>query len=95
MKKLIAIIALISCIGLGGCYSAPSSDQLDNVQSSDDGRFAVVAEEGIRYTNNYAIILDTETGVQYIWIKPYGKNGVAFPLYNADGTVSTVEVKEK
>ena len=95
MKKLIMIIALISCIGLSGCYSAPSSDQLDDLQPSDDGRFAIVAEEGIQYTNNYAIILDTETGVQYIWIKPYDRDGVAFPLYNTDGTVSTVEVEEE
>lgn len=96
MKKLIVIIALISCIGISGCVSE-SSNQLDDVRTSDKGRFAVVGEHlsGTQYIDDYVIITDTETGVQYIWIMPYGKNGVAFPLYNTDGTVSTVKVEEK
>lgn len=95
MKKLIAMIFLASCIGLGGCNSTLVSDQLDNVQTSDEGRFALVNEFGTDYINDYTIIVDTETGVQYIWFEWDTKYGVAVPLYNADGTVSTVDIDKE
>ena len=42
------------------------------------------------YGWNYAVIVDSETGVEYL---SSGRGGVT-PILNSDGTIKTVEVEE-
>lgn len=92
MKKLIFAFGIAACLTLSGCYDGNQAlKDAQKVESSDEGRFAIANGNETEYTNDYAIIVDTETGVQYVSIC-YGRNyAVAFPLYNADGTISRIE----
>lgn len=92
MKKLIFALGVVACLGLSGCVDGSQSlETAQTVETSDESRFALVHGDNVTYLDSYSIILDTETGVQYMWTSPNGYGGVAFPLYNADGTVSQIE----
>lgn len=42
------------------------------------------------YSWNYAVIVDSETGVEYL----SSRTGGVTPILNSDGTIKTVEVEE-
>lgn len=92
IKRAMVALGIAGCLALSGCSNGRQAvDDAKTVESSDTGRFAIANGGNTTYTNDYSIIVDTETGVQYVWIYKGSQIGVAFPLYNADGTVSRIE----
>lgn len=81
MKKIIAmilIVALILC--MVGCEKEGPSDSAGN---------EIV---NFKYHDGYSIIVDSETGVNYILYDVYQQAGLA-PRYHADGTLYVSEVE--
>lgn len=97
-KTFIVIFMIAACIllifGLTGCTSKPleSDDVPETTESAEESRFVVNDGDTIRGVSNYAIIIDTETGVQYLVLNYGTRSAVMSVLINPDGTpITTVE----
>ena len=77
MKKIISLILVIAIILLVGCSETTEADTKVNY---------------IQYDLDYTIIVDEETGVNYIEYHAYNKGGIT-PRLNTDGTPYVSEVK--
>lgn len=81
MKKILAIIltvALILCVA--GCATEKPTDYAGNRIIDFDSH------------NEFAVIVDSETGVNYIITTNFYGGGIA-PRYHADGTLYVSEVE--
>ena len=97
-KMFIVIFMIAACIllifGLTSCTSKPleSDDVPETTESAEESRFVINDGTRLRGVSNYAIVIDTETGVQYLVINPGTKSAVMTVLMNPDGTpITTVE----
>lgn len=98
IKMFVVILMIAVCIllifGLTSCTSKPleSDDVPETTESAEESRFVVNDGNRLRGVSNYAIVIDTETGVQYL-VADYGtKYAVMSVLMNPDGTpITTVE----
>ena len=98
IKMFVVILMIAVCIllifGLTSCTSKPleSDDVPETTESAEESRFVVNDGNRLRGVSNYAIVIDTETGVQYL-VADYGtKSAVMSVLMNPDGTpITTVE----
>lgn len=97
-KMFIVIFMIAACIllifGLTGCTSKPleSDDVPEATESAEESRFVVNDGNRLRGVSNYAIVIDTETGVQYLVVGYGTKSAVMSVLLNPDGTpITTVE----
>ena len=82
MKKLIALSLVVTTMVLTGC-----------VKDAEEvgGRFVRVDEEEFLYTDyGGVVVVDTETGVQYLWITSGYRGGVT-AILNRDGTPQIAE----
>jgi len=59
-----------------------------------ENRFKEVKTEGNPLANFYSIIVDTETGVNYFWLKN-GTAGGLTPLLDSDGKVIITKPENK
>lgn len=98
IKMFVVILMIAACIllifGLTSCTSKPleSNDVPETTKSAEESRFVVNDGNELRGVSNYAIVIDTETGVQYLAINFGGYSGVMSVLLNPDGTpITTVE----
>lgn len=97
--KIFVVICMIAvCIllifGLTSCTSKPlESDDVPETTDSVEGcRFVWNDGDKLRGVSNYAIVIDTETGVQYLVVDYGTKYAVMSVLMNPDGTpITTVE----
>lgn len=97
-KMFVVILMIAACVllifGLTSCTSKPleSDDVPETTKSAEESRFVVNDGNRLRGVSNYAIVIDTETGVQYLAINFGGYSGVMTVLMNPDGTpITTVE----
>lgn len=97
-KMFIVILMIAACIlmifGLTSCTSKPleSDDVPETTESAEESRFVVNDGNRLRGVSNYAIVIDTETGVQYLVVDYGTKHAVMSVLLNPDGTpITTVE----
>ena len=98
IKTFIVIFMIAACVllifGLTSCTSKPleSDDVPETTRSAEESRFVVNDGNRLRGVSNYAIVIDTETGVQYL-VVDYGTNSAVMSvLLNPDGTpITTVE----
>ena len=98
IKMFVAILIIAACIlmifGLTSCTSKPlESDDVPETTDSVEGcRFVWNDGNKLRGVSNYAIVIDTETGVQYLVVDYGTKSAVMSVLLNPDGTpITTVE----
>ena len=99
IKMFIVIFMIAACIllifGLTGCCTSKpleSDDVPEATESAEESRFVINDGDRLRGVSNYAIAIDTETGVQYLVINPGTKSAVMTVLMNPDGTpITTVE----
>ena len=97
-KMFIVIFMIAACIllifGLTSCTSKPleSDDVPEATESAEESRFVVNDGNRLRGVSNYAIVIDTETGVQYLVVDYGTRSAVMSVLMNPDGTpITTVE----
>ena len=98
-KMFIVIFMIAACIlltfGLTGCCTSKpleSDDVPETTESAEECRFVINDGARLRGVSNYAIVIDTETGVQYLVINPGTNSAVMTVLMNPDGTpITTVE----
>ena len=84
MKRLaiVLIAAVCAMLALPGC-SAQTVDANDNkIDRFDDGGWCF---------NSMNVIVDRETGVEYLIVEGLDNEMAICPLYEADGTMSTKE----
>ena len=98
IKMFVVILMIAACIllifGLTSCTSKPleSDDVPEVTESAEESRFVVNDGNRLRGVSNYAIVIDTETGVQYLVVDYGTKAAVMSVLLNPDGTpITTVE----
>lgn len=98
IKMFVVILIIAACIlmifGLTSCSGKPlESDDVPETTDSVEGcRFVWNDGNKLRGIYDYEIIIDTETGVQYLAIHFGGYSGVMTVLMNPDGTpITTVE----
>lgn len=98
IKMFVVILMIAACIllifGLTSCTSKPleSDDVPEATESAEESRFVVNDGNKLRGVSNYAIVIDTETGVQYLVIDYGTRVAVMSVLMNPDGTpITTVE----
>lgn len=98
IKMFVVILMIAVCIllifGLTSCTSKPleSDDVPETTKSAEESRFVVNDGNKLRGVSNYAIVIDTETGVQYLVIDYGTRVSVMSVLLNSDGTpITTVE----
>lgn len=98
IKMFVVILMIAVCIllifGLTSCTSKPleSDDVPETTESAEESRFVVNDGNRLRGVSNYAIVIDTETGVQYLVIDYGTRSAVMSVLLNPDGTpITTVE----
>lgn len=86
-------ISLIIAILIGGFVAMSIVFKADQMVSPvfDEGRFEVVEHVETQDYTEWYIVVDTETGVEYIFIYAGGVRTVC-PLYNSDGTVRVRKV---
>lgn len=97
--KMFVVIRMIAvCIllifGLTSCTSKPleSDDIPETTKSAEESRFVVNDGDKLRGVSNYAIVIDTETGIQYLVVDYGTKYAAMSVLMNPDGTpITTVE----
>lgn len=80
------IVALLMCIMvLSGCNNGVVRDP--TVEEVNNSRFVLYGNDGERELRGYFIIVDMETGVQYLYVhNDYSDGYVITPLLNQDGT---------
>ena len=95
--KMFVIICMIAvCIllifGLTSCTSKPlESDDIPETTDSVEGcQFVCNDGDKLIGVSNYAIVIDTETGVQYLVIDQGTRYAVMSVLMNPDGTPITI-----
>lgn len=83
MKNAIKIIICLAFIAIFtvGCTATAAGAKQERLYLKDTITL---------YGWNYAVIVDSETGVEYL---SSGRGGVT-PMLNSDGTIKTVEVEE-
>ena len=98
IKMFVVILMIAVCIllifGLTSCTSKPleSDDVPEATESAEESRFVINDGARLRGVSNYAIVIDTETGVQYLVVDYGTKSAVMSVLLNPDGTpITTVE----
>lgn len=98
IKMFVVILMIAACIlmifGLTSCSSKPleSDDVPETTKSAEGCRFVWNDGDKLQGISNYAIVIDTETGVQYLVIDYGTKCAVMSVLMNPDGTpITTVE----
>ena len=98
IKMFVVILMIAACIllifGLTSCTSKPleSDDVPETTKSAEESRFVVNDGTRLLGVSNYAIVIDTETGVQYLVVDYGTKSAVMSVLLNPDGTpITTVE----
>ena len=79
MERLIAL-ALAAVLALTGC----STTEVGEVEQVNDVRFRVVKADNDAYCTATDIIVDTETGCQYLFVRESEKAGLAL-LVDANG----------
>lgn len=84
MKKLVCFVAVVVlALTLSGCTD--TSEGATNM-ASKYCHMAVVEK-----TNDGRILVDTDTGVLYLWYKDNNQYGQTLtPLYNEDGTLKNI-----
>lgn len=87
MKKL--VIGLALAIIMVGCGQNQTQAQKQESTKQNNSRFTQKEKHEIS-SYNYRVIVDKETGVEYL-VVDYGHGGEVSvtPLYNADGTLKT------
>lgn len=80
IKKLFAVVAIVFCLSLCGCVE-PLQAHTPNGKDLGHDRFHIV--EGSY--DNQAILVDTETGVEYLWVHPKGYSGGITVLVDHEG----------
>ena len=97
IKMFVVILMIAACIllifGLTSCSSKPlEGDVPETTESAEESRFVVNDGNRLRGVSNYAIVIDTDTGVQYLVVDYGTKAAVMSVLLNPDGTpITTVE----
>lgn len=98
IKMFVVILMIAACVllifGLTSCTSKPleSDDVPETTKSAEESRFVVNDGNRLRGVSNYAIVIDTETGVQYLVVDYGTTSAVMSVLMNPDGTpITTVE----
>lgn len=98
IKMFVVILMIAACVllifGLTSCTSKPleSDDVPETTKSAEESRFVVNDGNRLRGVSNYAIVIDTDTGVQYLVIDYGTRSAVMSVLMNPDGTpIATVE----
>lgn len=83
MKKvLVLLLCLICVLSLAACRK----ERGDTVFSSKYVDLEVVEDN-----YNYIVLVDSDTGVLYLWYKDMDTYGQTLtPLYNADGTLKNI-----
>lgn len=77
MKKLkVLLLMVLSCLLLSGCGSA----------LEEGGRFVIIDTVQDVFDGHIYIIEDTETGVNYIYIRASNMAGIS-PLYDSNGEI--------
>lgn len=89
---LIVSLAILIGFAIKGEEETAETDVLEDAFSSR--RFKLIAGEGSSFNYREEIIVDTETGVMYLWIVNGHRAGLT-PLYNSDGTVMIWEGSDK
>lgn len=84
MKKVVCFMAAIAmCTALAGC-----TDSSEGAMSVSSKYCHMVVVEK---TNDGRILVDTDTGVLYLWYKDNNQYGQTLtPLYNEDGTLKNI-----
>ena len=83
------IVTLLMCIiMLSGCNNIAVRDP--TVEEVNNSRFVLYGDDGEIELRDYFIIVDMETGVQYLYVHNgggyYSDGYVVTPLLNQDGT---------
>ena len=74
-------MGIVLCFNICGC-AGPLEAHTPADESSEYERFKVI-EGGVDF-NSQAILVDTETGVEYLWINEYSRAGLTV-LVDYDG----------
>jgi len=82
MKKILfSLLGIVLCFSVCGCAGSKLEAHTSNGKSLEHDRFRVIEGD----YGSEAIIVDTETGVEYLWITPaYRKAGLTV-LVDHDG----------
>ena len=88
IKFFLAITMTISIL-VGGFIAMVIVVKADSrrLPEFDNGRFEIVEQVDIQDYTEWYVIVDRQTGVEYLFIYAGGVRSIS-PLYNADGTVS-------
>lgn len=83
MRRLVVILALAAaCILLVSGCSAQTVDT--------DGNYTNRFDDGGWRFNSMNVIVDRETGVEYLIVEGFDNEMAVCPLYEADGTLCTM-----
>lgn len=97
IKMFVVILMIAACIllifGLTSCSGKPLEGDVPETTDSVEGcRFVWNDGDKLQGISDYEIVIDTETGVQYLAIGFGSQYGVMTVLMNPDGTpITTVE----
>lgn len=81
MRRFAMILALSACILLAaGCSAQTVDADGSKINRFDDGGWRV---------NSMNVIVDRETGVEYLIVEGFDNEMAICPLYEADGSMST------
>jgi len=73
MKKILfSLLGIILCFSICGCAGPKLEAHAPNGKSLEHERFCVVEGD----YNSQAVLVDTETGVEYLWISEYSRGGL-------------------
>ncbi len=73
MKKiLLSLLGIILCFSICGCTSSKLEAHTSNGESLEHERFRIVEGD----YSSQAILVNTETGVEYLWISEYSRAGL-------------------
>lgn len=84
MKRLAMILIAAACVilALPGCSAQTVDADGNKTDRFDDGGWRL---------NSMNVIVDRETGVEYLIVEGFDNEMAICPLYEADGTMSTKE----
>lgn len=86
MKRTAAIIAALAlALAVSGCSAKTTDSEGNQVERFDDN--------GWRF-NSMNIVVDRETGVEYLIVEGMNNEMAICPLFEADGTLSTSDEGE-
>ena len=84
MKKKMIALGVAVAMAAAGCGAAETE------KGDESGRIRLITERGIDLSTYYKVIVDEETGVEYLWIDGHKAGGVTV-LMNPDGTPMIAE----